>query len=333
MQNGTHVSIITAAYNIEDYLPVCLDSILAQTFQDFEVLLIDDGSTDSTGLICDKYARKDARIRVLHQENSGVSDTWNAALELVHGEYVGFVDGDDFIHPRMYELLYEAVRKTQSDIAFCEYGRFSGGDEKSAFADWTDYTIRVSSTDEELTRITRPYSAAHIWKGLYKYDCIKQFRFLSGKSCQDRLWSPCVVLNASRIARVDRVLYMYRVRGSSVTHSDIKKSSSDGLYVEGQLLDYLKNNAPKWAPLFTIKLFTDCVTVYNRIQENCDDTVRRQYETNILSALEYCSELRLKDILQESHTKPTRKLLAVAGKLSFPFACAIKRTVLTVYGN
>ena len=106
------ISIITTAYNIENLLPFCLDSILAQTFLDYELILVDDGSTDQSGAICDQYEQKDPRIRVIHQNHSGVSDAWNNALRQVKGEYVGFVDGDDIIHPRMYELLFSFLKNT-----------------------------------------------------------------------------------------------------------------------------------------------------------------------------------------------------------------------------
>ena len=115
------ISIIVPIYNIEKYLPRCLDSILAQTYKNLEVILVDDGSVDNSGMIADKYARNDQRINVIHQVNKGVSAARNAGLDLATGDYIGFVDGDDYIEKDMYErLLFNAI-KYKADISHCGY--------------------------------------------------------------------------------------------------------------------------------------------------------------------------------------------------------------------
>ncbi|MCB8516908.1 glycosyltransferase, partial [Enterococcus durans] len=98
------ISIIVPIYNVEQYLRKCVDSILAQTFTDFEVILVDDGSPDNSGAICDEYAKLDSRVRVIHKENGGLSDARNAGIEIAKGKYLGFVDSDDFIDKDMYEI-------------------------------------------------------------------------------------------------------------------------------------------------------------------------------------------------------------------------------------
>ena len=113
----TTVSVIVPAYNVEDYLPRCLDSLLAQTFRDFELILVDDGSTDTTGTICDRYGETDARVRVLHQANAGVSAARNRALEIVSGAFITFVDADDTTDPTYLERLYTGMQDTGADIA------------------------------------------------------------------------------------------------------------------------------------------------------------------------------------------------------------------------
>ncbi len=113
----TTVSVIVPAYNVEDYLPRCLDSLLAQTFRDFELILVDDGSTDATGAICDRYGETDARVRVLHQANAGVSAARNRALEIASGAFITFVDADDTTDPTYLERLYTGMQDTGADIA------------------------------------------------------------------------------------------------------------------------------------------------------------------------------------------------------------------------
>lgn len=131
------LSIIVPVYKVEKYLPRCIDSILAQTFGDFELVLIDDGSPDGCGRICDEYARKDKRIVVIHQKNMGVSAARNAGLDIARGRYIGFVDSDDWIEPQMYEVMMDAIRENGADMAVCgvryadEDGKFTRADRLS----------------------------------------------------------------------------------------------------------------------------------------------------------------------------------------------------------
>ena len=115
------ISIIVPIFNIEKYLSRCLDSILEQTYKNLEVILVDDGSVDNSGMIADKYARKDQRIKVIHQVNQGVSAARNTGIDLATGDYIGFVDGDDYIEPDMYEILMRIIEEQQVDIAHCGY--------------------------------------------------------------------------------------------------------------------------------------------------------------------------------------------------------------------
>ena len=115
------LSIIVPVYKVENYLPKCIDSILAQTFTDFELILVDDGSPDNCPALCDAAAEKDARVRVIHQKNGGLSAARNAGLDAARGAWIGFVDSDDYIAPEMYEVLYQAVQSTGADLALCDY--------------------------------------------------------------------------------------------------------------------------------------------------------------------------------------------------------------------
>ncbi|MBA1325633.1 glycosyltransferase [Enterococcus faecium] len=121
------MSIIVPVYKVEKYLRKCVDSILAQTFTDFEVILVDDGSPDNSGKICDEYAEKDNRVRVIHKENGGLSSARNAGIDVARGKYLGFVDSDDYIDEDMYEILYENLKIHDADISSVELIPFYGG--------------------------------------------------------------------------------------------------------------------------------------------------------------------------------------------------------------
>lgn len=122
---GELVSIIVPVYNTEKYLQECVESICKQSYKNLEIIIINDGSTDSSGKICDEFARKDSRIQVIHKKNEGVSVARNIGLEIAQGQYIGFIDSDDLCEPRLYEKLYTAMVDTKADIAFCGFSDFA----------------------------------------------------------------------------------------------------------------------------------------------------------------------------------------------------------------
>lgn len=326
------ISIITPAYNVEGYLSKCLNSILNQTFRDYELILIDDGSTDNTGKICDEFAQRDPRIRLIHQENMGVSDSWNKGVEIAKGEYIGFVDSDDYIHPQMYEILYRAIKETDSNIAFCDFRKCMWWAYDNAELDpFTDCHFRISGMAEELRSITLPGSAAFIWKGLYKKECIENIGFLSSNSIQDRMWSPIAVLNAKKIVRVDRELYLHQVRNDSDSHRDFSINYTDAFYAHCRLLDYLKDRAPEWIPLFTMNLFSYCLNTVILMRRNHYRYDPAVLKKGIDEIMDYMDALSLSDIMREPYTDLSRKMIAAAGKVSFSFAFTLKRTLLGIH--
>ena len=129
-QSELLISVIVTAYNIERYLPRCLDSLIAQTYQRLEIIVVDDGSTDRTGQICDRYAAECPRISVIHKENGGPSAARNAGVKIAKGDYIGYVDGDDWVEPDMYEEMLRACTDLQVPVAICTYRQVGEGAEK-----------------------------------------------------------------------------------------------------------------------------------------------------------------------------------------------------------
>lgn len=119
MNSQPKISVIVPVYKVENFLDRCVESIVGQTYENLEIILVDDGSPDNCPSMCDKWAEKDRRIKVIHKENGGVSSARNAALDIVSGDYIGFVDSDDWIDPGMYEFLYENSQKYDADISYC----------------------------------------------------------------------------------------------------------------------------------------------------------------------------------------------------------------------
>ena len=159
------ISIIVPVYNVKDYVEKCLDSICGQTYKNLEIVVVDDGSTDGSGEICDTYAQKDPRVKVIHRENRGVSAVRNEGLDIALGEYIGFVDGDDWIDSDMYEFLYELLIVNEADISVCSHYIEKPGKRKIKYA--SDKVLNLIPRDaiRLLVKddIVRNYLVLRIW--------------------------------------------------------------------------------------------------------------------------------------------------------------------------
>lgn len=201
------ISVIVPVYQVEDYLSQCIDSILNQTYTNLEIILVDDGSKDNSGNICDEYARKDKRIRVIHKQNGGAPSARNAGLAVILGKYVGFVDPDDWLEPGMYETLYNAI-ECGNDIAVCSYyyddiGReyVVGGKESFTVNSYQALEMLIS---DEITN--------HTWNKLYARELFEDLSFPNIKSFDDVAIMYLLFDKANMICVVNNPLYHYRFR-------------------------------------------------------------------------------------------------------------------------
>lgn len=210
------ISIIVPVYQVEKYIRQCIDSILAQTFTDFELILVDDGSKDNSGKICDEYAEKDKRIRVIHKENDGLSDARNKGLDNASGNYFMFVDSDDYIAPNMAECLYKKISEAKADIAACNY-RYVFEDGKKDFS--TENKAEVINANEIFynRKNERNYGFWTIaCNKLYKREKFKSLRFRFGKYHEDEFWANDIYQMDIKAVTISESLYYYRQRGNSI---------------------------------------------------------------------------------------------------------------------
>ena len=211
------VSIIVPVYQVEIYLRQCIDSILAQTFTDFELILVDDGSKDKSGEICDEYAGKDGRVRVIHKENGGLSDARNAGLEQAAGEYFMFVDSDDYIAPTMIERLYNSIQSESADIAACNFCYVFDKKEKKDFSTAMEAEVLQGSEIFYYRKNDRSYGFWTVaWNKLYKSETFRNVRFRFGKYHEDEFWANDIYQLEIRVATIPECLYYYRQRDNSI---------------------------------------------------------------------------------------------------------------------
>lgn len=203
------ISVIVAAYDIEAYLPRCLDSLLAQTYTNLEILVVDDGSRDGTGEICDRYGRKDSRIKVLHQQNTGQSGARNAALAIAAGDYIGFVDGDDWIQPDMYYEMYCACEKNNADVAICSYRQIGNEKEEENFT-YQSYLLTREQALDIYVCDNRPYHIYHsVWSKLFRRSVVEEIRFPEGRKSEDIMYTTYALMNCHTCIFLDTPYYNY----------------------------------------------------------------------------------------------------------------------------
>lgn len=213
------ISIIVPIYNVEKYIRRCIESILNQTYTNFELILIDDGSTDSSGVICDEYANKDNRIKVIHKENGGLSSARNAGLDIATGEYISFVDGDDYIAEDMIEKLYNSITGNNADIAVCNYKCVDeNGNCLDNLNKGTPIITTVYSKNDYFRNLAckKYYYYVIACNKLYKKDLFKGIRYPLGKLCEDNHIIDSLVEQCSVISSIKDSLYFYVQRNGSI---------------------------------------------------------------------------------------------------------------------
>lgn len=207
------ISVIIPVYNVAAYLPQCIKSILAQEYQALEVILIDDGSTDGSGALCDELAAKDSRLKVIHQANAGAAAAKNAGLRVATGEYLSFVDSDDFLEPGAYEYMVEQLREHDADVIQCAFRNVFRNRSEDVIT-VRDFTIY--ETGEYLTRYTQDWTCGLLWDKLYRRELFDGIFFEEGHKIDDEFFTYRGIMNARTILRSPRVVYNYRKRRSGV---------------------------------------------------------------------------------------------------------------------
>lgn len=215
------ISVIVPVFNVEKYLCKCIDSIINQTYSNLEIILVDDGSTDNCGVICDDYSLKDDRIKTIHKSNGGLSDARNAGLDAAAGDYVSFIDSDDYIHKRFYEILINLIVKYNGDIAQCEYLNIYEEDADKFIDDkfYIDEKITVlDNNNEALNNLFNEnyINTVVVWNKLYKKDLFKDIRYPKGKVHEDEYTTYKVLFNTKKMILTCRQMYYYLQRSTSI---------------------------------------------------------------------------------------------------------------------
>lgn len=329
LQEDELVSVIIPVYNNEKYIRDCLDSVVAQTYPKLEVIVIDDGSTDRTGEICNEFAEKYHHITVIHTEKIGVSAARNIGLNNMHGRWVVFVDGDDYIHSNMVEVLYKAVIENQVQFVRCGFVKTH---LDKALIHWDsiqqagETEVRNVSASEEYEDILKNIKGPFIWAAIYDRDILKGVRFTENYVYEDILFIAEILARVKEVCRIGRIHYAYRINPASITHKPVSEEKRDLCTMVHKRADLTRKAFPllyglatgqAWA--VTINVYNECLAQKNnKVAELLLQDVRNTYLKNIIS---------WKGIL-ENKMPMVDRILLIGCKISFKATCKIKKLLI-----
>lgn len=239
-QEKALISIIIPVYKVEKYLEKCIQSVINQTYENLQIILVDDGSPDNCGKICDEYAKKDHRIEVIHKSNGGLSDARNKGLEIAKGEYIGFVDSDDYIESDMYEVLYNLLKQYNSDVSICNFYTVSQG--KIAIKN-VDNGIKEYNRIEILKEILLDNNIqSYAWNKLYKKELFDEIKYPIGKKYEDIGTTFYLLEKCNKVVVTGKPEYYYIKRQDSIVNNVTESTITDYIELIMQRYDYIEEN-------------------------------------------------------------------------------------------
>lgn len=313
------ISVIVPIYNVEKYLARCVVSIVNQTYKNLEIILVDDGSPDRCPQMCDDYAEKDSRIKVVHKKNGGLSDARNAGMAVATGEYISFIDSDDYVSDDFFECLLDVMNKENSDIAECSVVKFYEDNRFDEISD--DLSVKTYDTQDAMSALIaeNPFHQ-HVWNKLYKTELVKDIPYAVGKLNEDEFWTYRVFGRANKVARLNKTMYYYFQRSSSIMGVGYNIRRLDALEGKANRQKYIEINFPDLSTQAKIDLYGSCMFAYQSVlkfmsgadKKKALELIRKYRKMYNLSF----DEIKLAD-------KSARKYFYLA-KCNFGFCCKFR---------
>ncbi len=259
------ISVIVPVYNTEKYLKKCLDSIIYQTYKNLEIILVDDGSTDDSGRICDEYSYKDCRIKVIHKTNGGLSDARNAGIEIMTGSLVTFVDSDDWIDHNMIAYLYSILNEYHADISCASFHKvFEKGVKEKENS--VDKKISVYTGTEAIERLMYKRDVdTSAWGKLYRKQDFDHIRYPKGVIFEDLATTYQIFYDKERIVYSYQKLYYYLQRENSIMYQNFDRRRFDRIKIGEEMIDWTKNNEPSLQKAAISRYFTANIQLLREI--------------------------------------------------------------------
>lgn len=252
------ISVIVPIYKVEEYLARCVESLINQTYKNLEIILVDDGSPDSCPEICDEYANKDNRIKVVHKKNGGLSDARNAGMQMATGEYISFIDSDDYVSLDFIEVLYSTMISQDSDIVECSVVKFYEDGRFDEYSD--DLKITNFDTVNGLSALIseNPFHQ-HVWNKLYKSKYVIDVPYAVGKLNEDEFWTYQIFGQAKKVTKINKTMYYYFQRQNSIMGNQFNLKRLDAVEGIANRQKYIDEKFPELSKQSKINLFGSCM--------------------------------------------------------------------------
>ena len=258
------VSIIVPIFNVEAYLDRCVENLVNQTYKNLEIILVDDGSPDGCPHKCEDWARKDSRIKVIHKENGGLSDARNAGMNIATGEYISFIDSDDYVALDFCETMLLVIKKENSDIVECGVVKFYEDGRFEEHSD--DLAVATFETESALSGLIseNPFHQ-HVWNKIYKTQLVKDIPYAVGKLNEDEFWTYQVFGRAKKVSKINKTMYYYFQRSSSIMGENYSIRRLDVLEGKTNRQKYIQKEYPALALQAKIDLYNSCIFAYQNV--------------------------------------------------------------------
>ena len=314
------ISVIVPVYKVEPYLDRCVQSIVEQTYTNLEIILVDDGSPDNCPAMCDAWAERDRRIKVIHKENGGLSDARNVGMAAATGEYIAFVDSDDWIALEMLARLHQALEKDQSDIAACTVEMvWEDGSQNQFLTVQTDCVLDRLEAQKAL--LEESLLKQPVWYKLYRRDTIGDIQFEIGKYHEDVYWSYQAIGNAGQVSLIDYVGYFYWQRAESIMGESYSLKRLDAIEAYERRYAYIAEDFPELEQSARLSILSNCIyhgqMALKYLQENDQE-----------NAFAYLNAVKAKYSFSHrdyANQKLTHRLWFDIARVSLPAACRIKK--------
>lgn len=319
--NQPLISVIVPIYKVEEYLDKCISSIVHQTYANLEIILVDDGSPDHCPAMCDAWAEKDDRIKVIHKENGGLSDARNAGMAVATGELMGFVDSDDWISPDMYQLLYENMMECGSDIAACGVEMVWEDSTKSSMLTKAGSVV-LDARDAMEACILESWLKQPVWYKLYKTELIRDIPFPVGKYHEDVFWTYQAVGRAKWVSVFDSPCYYYVQRSGSIMGEGYTLKRLDALEAKLTRVQYMQVNMPALCSLTKLNLWFSCIYAKQMLMRYCDEDTDK-VGTKIINEVIAKSNFELSNV-DWNAIGLKQRIWLVLSKINFLGTCKIR---------
>lgn len=274
------ISVIVPVYNTEKYLDRCIRSIINQTFSDFELILVDDGSKDNSGFICDEWEKKDSRIKVIHQKNAGAGAARNAGLRVAKGEYIGFVDSDDWIEPQMYEVMYNAIEKYSADVGMCNISSRTKFSMHESY-DNRKFPFELKNQEEMLSiffRVHGEKGILSVCQRLIHKSVLKDFMFVEGTISEDVSAAYYFITHSQRTIVTNFSFYNYYNNKKGVTKGPATMKDIEYIEAFKRIFWDVKKRIPKFERYAYINYIRANYTILSKMDlfgyDSNDQTLR-----------------------------------------------------------